>query len=199
MDVKECYIEDVKEATGTERVKQRWVHGMHGADVAEIMNKWKSQCYKGVFSQGELLTSEYLKRVIEEDKPFSLMVSTNYMDGTSDPDQETHWVCIYSDNKGSCDYFDSYAIPPIQEDIVHFLDLIKEGGSVTTNTTALQRMEDKQSRTCGFHCVLFLIMREYKHIGADQIYAVYPQEGQDIHQNDVYATTFYEALLNKNI
>ena len=90
-------------------------------------------------------------------------------------------------------------VEDIQEDIVHFLDLIKEGGSVTTNTTALQRMEDKQSRTCGFHCVLFLIMREYKQIGADQIYTVHPQEGQEIHQNDVYATTFYEALLNKNI
>ena len=72
MDVKECYIEDVKETTGTERAKQHWVHGLHGADVAEIMNKWESKCYKGVFSQGELLTSEYLKRVIEEDKPFSL-------------------------------------------------------------------------------------------------------------------------------
>ena len=160
------------------------------------MNKWQSQCYKGVFSQGELLTSEYLKRVIEEDKPFSLMVSTNYMDGTSDPDQETHWVCIYSDNKGSCDYYDSYAIPPFQKDITHFFDLIKEGGTVNMVSQPLQNPLDIGSTTCGFHCVLFLIMREYKKITADLIHTVYPQQGKDVHVNDIYATTFCESLLN---
>ena len=119
------------------------------------------------------------------------------MDGTSDPDQETHWVCIYSYNKGSFDYYDSYAIPPVQEDIVHFLDLIKEGGSAKTSNVPLQHMEDTQSKTCGFHCVLFLIMREYKKMLADQIHTIYPQQGQDLHVNDVYATTFCESLLNK--
>ena len=118
------------------------------------------------------------------------------MDGTSDPDQETHWVCIYSDNKGSCDYYDSYAIPPFQKDITHFFDLIKEGGTVNMVSQPLQNPLDIGSTTCGFHCVLFLIMREYKKITADRIHTVYPQQGQDVHVNDIYTITFYESLLN---
>ena len=144
MNEKECYLEDMKQTTNTDRVKQRWLKGMHGSDVDEIMTKWQSQHYKGVFHQGELMTNSYLKQVIEQNKPFSLLISTNYMNNAAnDPDSETHWVCVYSDNKGSCDYFDSYAIPPVQKDIVHFLDLIKEGDNVNTNTVALQRLEDK--------------------------------------------------------
>ena len=197
MNTRKCYYDDIKQAADTERLKQRWTRGMNGSEIDEVMQKWQSQHYKGVFHQRELMKSGYLKELIARDKPFSIVISTNYMSNApNDPENEPHWIAVYSNNRGECDYFDSYAIPPIQEDIVHFLDMIKEGGSVHTNEVALQSLIDG-SRSCGFHCVVFLVMREYKKIKADEIHKVYPNMGQETHNNDIYATFFTEALLNK--
>ena len=143
------------------------------------------------------MTHPYLKQIIKEDKPFSILVSTNYIEGTTDPDQENHWVCLFSDNKGSCDYFDSYGLTPIQQSLWDFIELIKEGGTVRMQSKRLQDPLDHQSKTCGFHCVVFLLMREHKKIGADEIYKVYPDNGKDTHKNDVYAATLSESLFRR--
>ena len=199
MDAKDCFLQDLKQATNLNYTKDRWKDGMHAFDVEHILSKWNSDCYKGYFSQSELKSSPYLKQLIKDNKPFSILISTNYIEGTKDPDKEGHWVCLFSDNQGSCDYFDSYSLPPLQQSIWDFIERVKEGGAVRINDKQLQDPVDQKSNTCGFHCVVFLLMREHKKTTADQIYTVYPEQGANNHKNDVYAATLCESLFRRYI
>ena len=199
LDPKQCFLKDLKDATNFTYSKERWKDGMHAVDVEHIMNKWNTDCYKGFFGQSELKTHPYLKQIIQEDKPFSLLISTNYIEGTTDPDQESHWVGLFLDNKGSCDYFDSYGLPPIQQSLWDFIERLKEGGTVRMQSKRLQDPLDQESKTCGFHCVVFLLMREHKKIKADEIYKVYLEQGENTHKNDVYAATLCESLFRRYI
>ena len=196
---KQCYLEDMKEARDRQRSLARWKHGMHQKDVCEFMSQF-SHCFLGAYSQRDLvedqsLLKEVMKR-LEADQPLSLMVSTNYEDRETPPGEQTHWVCLYMDGQGECDYFDSYGIPPIQKDILQFLDCAREGaGCVHANQTELQDIWDQDSRTCGFHCVYYLMNREFKGYKADEIYRTYPNNGRNTHSNDVHATLFCENLI----
>lgn len=81
-------------------------------------------------------------------KPASLVIN---LDPSSEPG--SHWVCLYIDKKGRCDYFDSYGREPNS--------LLKKyifQNSVQSkhNTNCVQRI---LTSTCGQMCVYFLIWR----------------------------------------
>src|SRR5437868_7173964 len=66
-----------------------------------------------------------------------------------------HWVAIYRDKDGYCEYFDHYGIPPLYNEFMDFL---------TTNSTIGVRWSHQQLQcvdcvTCGFYCVEYIKFR----------------------------------------
>ena len=66
----------------------------------------------------------------------------------------THWVCIYVDDEGSAQYFDSYGLPPLVKEFVDYLE--KNSNKWLWNKITLQ-CED--CVTCGEYCCAYLILR----------------------------------------
>ena len=98
------------------------------------------KCFNGVFSCDKLPYKERL--------PINLIANTDpsYLPGK-------HWIGISINKKGRGIYFDSFGLPPINEDLYNFMESkCKKGWSY--NKTQIQNIN---STTCGNYCVLFII------------------------------------------
>lgn len=98
--------------------------------------------FKGVFARDEIPSITSL--------PASLVINTH----TSAQDGE-HWVSVFIGENGFGEYFDSYGLEPLNEEIINFLEKNCTNGWCYS-TVMLQGLT---SITCGHYCILFLYMR----------------------------------------
>ena len=84
--------------------------------------------------------------------PATLIVNT---DPSSEPSE--HWVVIHFDSKDNGEYFDSYGLPPLHQEIKLFMNKICF--MYGYNPVVLQCFE---CITCGQYCVLYV---KYKYQG----------------------------------
>ena len=97
-------------------------------------------CFKGVYPCDRLPYNNKL--------PLNIIVNTDpsYLPGQ-------HWVCISIKKNGRGQYFDSFGLPPLKQDIFEFLEAkCTKGWSY--NTVTIQNIN---SHTCGHYCVLYII------------------------------------------
>ena len=66
----------------------------------------------------------------------------------------SHWVCVYVDDNGVGNYFDSYGLPPLAPEFLQFLS--ENTCSWNWNKIPLQCDE---CTTCGQYCCAYLILR----------------------------------------
>ena len=125
----------------------------------------------GVFGKNELKMTSY---------PFCL-ISNESTYGT----KGTHWVALYFDVAGNCDYFDSYGQPPKKE-IQDFMN--KHTKSIQANTKQFQRID---SDGCGKYCIYFLTRRALQH-KMHEIVSLFNENRHN--ENDVY---FLDFIHNK--
>jgi hypothetical protein len=83
-------------------------------------------------------------------KPAGLIANT---DPISKPGE--HWVAIYIDETGFCEYFDPYGLPPLHIEFEEFMSNNSENG-IGFNSQQLQCLT---CVTCGFYCVEYIRMR----------------------------------------
>ena len=102
----------------------------------------KFSCFKGVFPCDEMPYKQSL--------PLNIIVNTDpsYLKGE-------HWVCVSIKKDGTGEYFDSFGLPPLKEEIFDFLELNAFKGW-TYNQVPLQNIT---SKTCGNYCVLYIIYK----------------------------------------
>ena len=62
-----------------------------------------------------------------------------------------HWVAVIFNNNGDVLYFDSYGLPPLETEIINFLD--NHSSSWRYNR---QRLQSLQSKVCGLFCIFTL-------------------------------------------
>ena len=62
-----------------------------------------------------------------------------------------HWVAVIFNNNGNVLYFDSYGLPPLETEIINFLD--NHSSSWRYNR---QRLQSLQSKVCGLFCIFTL-------------------------------------------
>jgi len=67
----------------------------------------------------------------------------------------SHWIAIYFSPNGRCEYFDSYGIPPIYNDLKQKL-LESCKGNVIYNNSVLQGIN---TTVCGHYCIVFCLMK----------------------------------------
>lgn len=82
--------------------------------------------------------------------PHSLIANTDESD-----EEGTHWVCIYVDETGRGDYFDSYALGPLFYEFISYLEKNTKRG-FSWNKVPLQC---DTCVTCGEYCCAYLFLR----------------------------------------
>ena len=140
-----------------------------------ILKRFKplTNIFIGVFGKNELKATSY---------PFCLISNeSNY--GT----KGTHWVALYFDVAGNCDYFDSYGQPPKKE-IQDFMN--KHAKSIQVNTKQFQSID---SDVCGQYCIYFLTKRALHH-SMHEILSVFNENRHN--ENDVYVLDFIHNKFN---
>ena len=62
-----------------------------------------------------------------------------------------HWVAVIFKNNGNVLYFDFYGLPPLETEIIDFLDNYSSSWSYNR-----QRLQSLQSKVCGLYCIFTL-------------------------------------------
>ena len=65
-----------------------------------------------------------------------------------------HWVAIYFEKNRSCEFFDSFGIPPDYYGLNKYIDRVSR--SVTYNNIQLQEMN---SSSCGYYCIYYILLK----------------------------------------
>lgn len=111
----------------------------------DISNKLKrNEKCKGLFHG--VYAADTLPKTFS--KPAAFIVNT---DKQNAPGQ--HWVAIYVDAKGNCEYFDSFGLPPFIPDHLNFMRKHSKH-SVTSNKMSLQGFE---SSVCGHYACMYIL------------------------------------------
>jgi hypothetical protein len=118
---------------------------MNTIQINEILEKDKisKTDFIGVFSRDKM------PNITKKDFPCSMVVNT---DTSKQPG--THWLAIYYDKNGNCNFFDSMALSP---EFYNLKDtLIKPAQSIKFSTFPIQSF---YSDFCGLYCVLFILFK----------------------------------------
>jgi len=113
---------------------------MDTVTIRKLLKTFK--CFKGVFPCDQRPYSTKL--------PLNIIVNT---DPSYKPGE--HWISISINKQGKGEYFDSFGLPPIVDDIIKFLEYNCSSGW-TYNKKTLQNIT---SQTCGNYCVLYIIFK----------------------------------------
>lgn len=116
-------------------------------------------------------------------RPSALIVNTDPLER---PGQ--HWVAMYFDAHGLCNYFDSYGIVPPVEPI--FDEYMKKNSvSQTYNNTFLQSLD---TAVCGMYCIYFLF-----HIcRGETMKQIVSRFSTQNHNNDAHVCRFLNRVFN---
>ena len=118
---------------------------MNDIRLNSILNRFKplTNIFIGVFGKNELKAASYHFCLISNESDF----------GT----KGTHWVALYFDGVGTCDYFDSYGQPPKKE-IQEFMN--KHAKNIQVSMTQFPSID---SDVRGQYCIYFLTKRALQH------------------------------------
>lgn len=117
---------------------------MNTEQIDSILRKdeYCGQLFKGVFARDQFVSARITF-------PGIYVCNTDKM---TQPGM--HWVAVYFDNKGKCDYFDSYGLPPLFNDLNHKIMSLDKYYVYNNN-----RIQSFDTNTCGIYCVLYALMR----------------------------------------
>ena len=118
---------------------------MNTIQINEILEKdsISKKTFIGVFSRDKI------PKISNKNYPCSYVVNT---DNSKQPGE--HWLAVYYDENGDCDFFDSLAFNPKFYGITK--QLTKSANTLTFLTYPIQSIF---SQYCGFYCVLFILFR----------------------------------------
>jgi hypothetical protein len=189
------YLDRLKAELGVEKVKQRWLHGLHKEDVGLFLTK-NSPSYVGcVEASGELDTDTRIVDRLAEGLPASALISTD-RPGASAKKTSGHWQVIYVQpgDHTKVQFFDSYGMMPTQPKVLEFLDRLcdKHKACYKWSKTEIQ---DTDSNACGYHCIYYILLRDYKKVSTEDMTEHYPAGASNKDKNDYCATLFCELML----
>lgn len=90
----------------------------------------------------------------------------------------SHWVAVYMMSPKRCEYFDSYGLPPLVENIERFI--FRNSGKCHFNR---QRIQGDFSFVCGHYCIAFIKNRARKR---SMKYFISKFSKSDLRKNDNY-------------
>ena len=120
---------------------------MNSVEIARVLSSHPKtkENFKGVYAL-DTLPKIFTKH------PVSLVVNT---DPVTKPG--THWLALYMATPHSCEYFDSYGLPPF---LLPIMRLMQKYKNVYFNKTTVQ---SPMSDACGEFCICFILARSVGH------------------------------------
>lgn len=112
--------------------------------ASEIQDKLKNvENFLGVFARDELPTFTQIF-------PQSLVANTDKQDEIG-----SHWICIFIDQNGNGEYFDSFGLPPLNFEFINYLE------NNTTNNFDWNKLTLQCTTcvTCGEYCCAYVLLR----------------------------------------
>lgn len=123
---------------------------MNSVEISNVIRSdpMASKTFRGVFACDELrgINCREIKRN-RTSQSFIVNLDSSEKSGS-------HWVALYFDSNGQCDYFDSFGIYPIGSDIPRFISL-----SSTTFRYNTKTLQELSSSYCGFYSCFFILTR----------------------------------------
>ena len=117
---------------------------MNTKDILDFFVKHKVENFIGVFARDQLPSKITW--------PSSLIVNTDKIN-----ERGEHWLAIYFDKNGKCDFFDPLGFSPRYH---NFDEFIKE--NCVNYFFNDKRVQSLLSKYCGYFCCLF-ILKKYKN------------------------------------
>jgi len=114
--------------------------------------------------------------------PIGLIINTDKQDQPG-----SHWVAIYIDSNGIGEYFDSYGVPPLYEEINVFLFNNCPNG-IFCNYVTLQCIS---CITCGEYCVAYIICRLCDNISYADFISLFTSNPEE---NDKLIKFYYKLI-----
>jgi hypothetical protein len=115
--------------------------------------------FRGVYSRNNLPNKP---RVNE-----SIIVNYNRSDQSG-----SHWVCILNNSKNdNIEFYDSFAVSPGKE----LVDYMKKGGKPIAYNSS--QHQDMNAVTCGYWCILYILLRFRGHKQYDILHHFTPGQG----------------------
>ena len=116
---------------------------MNNYEIDDILKRasGKSLFYRGVYSSDNLPKRKIVRL------PMALVANLSPSSSIG-----THWISIFINKNRIGHYFDSYGLPPVQEDIVKFLH--RNCRKIKYNYTQLQ---STNSSVCGAYVICYII------------------------------------------
>ena len=178
-------------------MEERLRLGISNRDLARGMSKIVGLNYLGDYSHDNIDVGHIMKGLCKQpNSPATVMINSG-----NEKSKGEHWEAIYISptdlkNKSRVEFFDSYGLPPIQDGTSKLLDLLSQKDWVC-NHQPVQEIMDMTSRTCGQHCLYYIMNRYHKpELNLeDLIKSIYHKT--DLKANDVMVTVFCENILFK--
>jgi hypothetical protein len=189
------YMDWLKDVLGTDRVRQRWLHGLHTGDVDSFLKRY-SPSYIGCVDAKDLANNRQLLAQLDLGYSVSALISTSDGNGGGKKKTSGHWQVIYviPGDHVEIEFFDSYGLWPTEPEVHDFLDEMCDyhAGCYSFSQDSIQ---DTDSNACGYHCCYYILLRDCFNVKADQMKGYYPGEAINKDYNDCYATLFCEYML----
>lgn len=156
---------------------------MNSREISEILGNdiHARRIFRGVFARNKL------PDIVHHNKgrPSSFVINTDphYKPGS-------HWVGVFFNGKGHCDYFDSFSFPPLHDDISRFI--AKNSFTWSSNKRLMQPLD---TATCGLYVIYFIIMRSRGHSVTRAMTYFHPRH---FRTNDRAVLRFVQRLQQKN-
>jgi hypothetical protein len=125
---------------------------MNSIQINEILKKddYARKYFLGVFSRDKI------PKISKSTLPCSMVINTHESDKPGE-----HWLALFYDANGNCDFFDSLAFSPNFYNFKQFFN--KNALKISFSNKPIQSLF---SDFCGYYCVLFLLFRS-RHISLD--------------------------------
>jgi|688.fasta_scaffold17848_7 hypothetical protein len=116
---------------------------LNGKQIYEILNSddYSHKIFKAVLPRDKLPNKVKY--------PSAYIINTQ---GSSHPGE--HWLAIYYDKNGNCDFFDSFGLNPAIYGFIDFLN--KTCKKWNYNNKQIQSL---MSEFCGYYCTYFILLR----------------------------------------
>ena len=133
------------------------------------------QSFGGVFSANTL--PEIIRNL-----PIGYVVNT-----AKDTHPGEHWISIWIGKNGQKEYFDSYGLPPLNEEIESFLEPFYKYND--------KRLQNLTSATCGQYCIYYIWHRARKK----SMKEIVKRFTSNYARNDCYVNNFVENKWNTDL
>lgn len=153
---------------------------MNNLQILQLMNEFQHRNrFKGVFAANKLPSYS-----LEKKKTFSYIANTDNYGESGE-----HWVGFYFPLKGKPEYFDSYGLPPLNDEFFVFMGK----NSYLYNNITLQA---PMSNTCGYYCIYYLCER-MKGLNPYTIISVFDENRP--YFNDMFVKNYIHHVFDTDI